>query len=152
MKTLDLKIGGGLLHARTVGSLSDITLGDFSGERQRLALFVPSDVMLDEPLAHYLFNKALGQRGLINVSDHLHALVGEFSRIAGWLAQALDVTVASYDTAEMLAALVLVAAEGRTAPAAIEEVSKLSPEFEWLPEAEIPISVFVENLRAREES
>ncbi len=151
MRTLDVKIDRGILRATTIATLGAVDLREHAAEHQRLMVFAPADVLLDDGgLAHGIFRRVLGDRGILSTSENVHVLVGEFTTAAKWLRSGCEVCIASYDNSpELLVALVLVA-QGRSAPAAIAEVAKQSREFEWTADVEIPISVFAENLHARE--
>lgn len=153
MKTLDMHIDAGVLHAKTITSLGDVVLGDYAHESRRLIVLVPSWLLFDDSgLGHYVFTKTLGERGIFSISEGVHESVWVFASAAEWLREGHEVTIACFDTpAEVLAAMVL-SATGQTAPAAIEEVTRVSPNFAWTPDAEIPVSVFAENVRAAEAS
>lgn len=149
MRALTRQIGDGTLTTRCVRELGEVVLGDHSGANQRLFVLCPTWDLLDG-VAHYCFSAAIGERGIITGSENLHEASWVFSSAADWLREGCEVTVAAVDVpAEQLCAFVLVAV-GWSAPAAVEMVSRLSPDFIWTPDVEIPVSALAENLRSRE--
>jgi hypothetical protein len=150
MRALTMQIGDGTLTTRCVRELGEVVLGDHSGANQRLSVLCPTWDLLDG-VAHYCFFAAIGERGIITGSEDLHEATWVFGAAADWLREGCEVTVAALDDdapAELLAAFVLVAA-GWSAPAAVQQVSLLSPEFRWTPDREIPVSLLAENCRAK---
>lgn len=149
--SLTMNIDRGVLHARTITSLGDVVLGDYAHENKRLIVLVPSWLLFDDGgLGHYVFEKTIGRRGILSTSEDIHESVWVFSAAADWLREGREVTIAAFDEpVELVAALVLVAA-ARSAPEAVEEVARASPEFVWVPDVEIAVSVAAANLRERE--
>lgn len=149
MRALTMQIGDGTLTTRCVRELGEVVLGDHSGANDRLIVLCPTWDLLDG-VSHYAFTVTLGERGVISGNEELHEATWVFGAAAEWLREGCAVTIAGVDVpAELLAAFVLVAA-GWSAPAAVEKVKRLSPEFLWTPDVEIPVSVLAENLRTRE--
>lgn len=153
MRALTMQVGGGSLTTRQVRELGDVVLGEFSGGNDRLILLVPSWLLFDDGgVGHYCFTHALGERGIITGNEDLHEATWVFEAAADWLREGCELTVAVLDDdvpAELLAAYVLVAA-GWSAPAAVKAVKRLSPDFLWVPDVEVPVSIFAENWRAKE--
>jgi hypothetical protein len=146
---LKMRVGPGTLTARQVRELGDVVLGEFSGANDRLMVLCPSWDLLDG-VTHYCFTHALGERGLITGNEP-HEAAWAFKSAADWLREGCELTVAAVDVpAELLAAYVLVAA-GWSAPAAVEEVTRLSPEFLWTPDREIPLSILATKMKETQE-
>lgn len=150
--TLTMQVGGGILTTRFARELGEVVLGDFSGANDRLIVLCPTWDLFDG-MSHYAFTVTLGERGIISGSEGLHEATWVFRSAVEWLREGCAVTIAVLDDdvpAELLAAFVLVAA-GWSAPAAVEEVTRLSPEFLWSPDREIPISILATRMKETQE-
>lgn len=149
MRALTMQVGDGSLTTRQVRELGEVVLGDFSGANDRLILLCPAWDLFDG-MSHYAFTVTLRERGIISGSEALHEATWVFSSAVEWLREGFELTVAGVDVpAEVLCAYVLVAA-GWSAPDAVEKVSRLSPDFVWVPDVEIPVSLLAANCQAKE--
>ena len=151
---LDLAVGAGSLRIREIGSLCDVSLGDYEGEHQRLIMFAPAGELLDDGgMASYCFEIAIGRRGILTCVDgdlpsQVAGLASQSDSASNWLAAGHEVTICLGGAFVVLAAAIPLLARGFTPVEAIDAVEKVMPDAFDDIDLEIAVSVGRDHLIA----
>lgn len=156
MNCINLEVGERRLRVVGVERMGEVDLDMYRGDNRRLVLIAAADEIHDDPIAHYIFDKVLGGRGLLwSVREADPAalaldLAVPVAVVADWMGEH-DVTVACCKVQIELVAAVTLVACGKTVGEALEHVRNLSPQCLGSCSEEITLSVASEHVAAHQD-
>ncbi len=156
MNFINLDVGGQRLRMVGVERLGEVDLETYRDSNRRLVLIVAAQELFDDSIAHYIFNKVLGSRGLLwSVREADPAalaldLAVPVALLADWVWEH-DVTVACCRVPIELVAAVALVACGKTVGDALEHVRYLSPQCLGSCSEEITVSVASEHVAVHQD-
>lgn len=150
----DLVLLDGRLRIRAVDELGEVVLNDFQHNDARLLIVVDGVLVYDDPICHYIFSTALGDRGDLALVDahQLEVLVSDVvpdaERAADWLSDAhLTVTVVVVEPVPLaLVAAAVLVATGLPLQASVTAVEVVLPCAFCDRDLDVGLSVFRDHL------